>query len=212
MVLVAVVAPFVYIHFIEGSPPPKLDVSSATTEPSTGASAPLDGRWKAGSGSSAGYRVDEVLFGQNNTAVGRTKDVTGSITIAGTAVTSGTVKVDLTTVTSDEARRDAQFQGRIMDTASFPDATFELTEPIQLGTVPADNQEITARATGKLTLHGTTKTVTTDVKARRTGNTIQVSGSIPITFADYGIPNPSFATITTKDHGELEFLVAFVPA
>jgi polyisoprenoid-binding protein YceI len=112
-------------------------------------------------------------------------------------------------VTSGESRRDNQFQGRIMDTASFPTATFVLTEPIELGTVPDANQEITATAVGDLTLHGTTKPVTTQVKAVRTGNTIQVSGAIPIVFAEWGIPNPSTGPISTEDRGELEFLVAF---
>ena len=36
-----------------------------------------------------------------------------------------------------------------------------------------------------------------------------MNGSIPITFADYGIPNPTKAGITTEDHGELEFLLVF---
>ena len=32
----------------------------------------LAGTWKVGKGSTAGYRVQETLFGQSNTAVGRT--------------------------------------------------------------------------------------------------------------------------------------------
>jgi hypothetical protein len=30
-----------------------------------------------------------------------------------------------------------------------------------------------------------------------------------VTFADYGITNPSFGPVTTKDSGEIEFLLAF---
>jgi hypothetical protein len=54
--------------------------------------------------------------------------------------------------------------------------------------------------------------VTVDLKAVRTGNSIRVSGTIPITFADWGIPNPSFGPITTEDHGDLEFLVVLTKA
>ena len=37
-----------------------------------------------------------------------------------------------------------------------------------------------------------------------------LSGSVPVTFADYSIPNPSFAgVVTTQDHGVMEFLVNF---
>ena len=47
--------------------------------------------------------------------------MTGSFTIAGSSVTDGSFTVDLTTVTSDESRRDNAFQGRIMETSQFPD-------------------------------------------------------------------------------------------
>src|SRR5580693_8687100 len=79
IVLAAVVGPYVYIHFIEGPAPAKLELprSSVTTTMSEGSgptpsSSSLDGTWNVGSGSQAGYRVQEVLVGQNATAVGRT--------------------------------------------------------------------------------------------------------------------------------------------
>src|SRR5207247_1727924 len=99
-----------------------------------------------------------------------------------------------------------QFNGRIMDTETYPTASFVLSQPIRLGSIPAEGVTGTARATGELTMHGTTKTVTFTVTGRRTGNAIQVSGSIPITFAEWNIPNPSFGPVTTEDHGTLEFL------
>ena len=70
--------------------------------------------------------------------------------------------------------RDGQFQDRIMDTADFPTATFTLTKPIDLGTAPDDGVTKTYSATGKLTLHGTTKTVTISLTGRRTANVITV--------------------------------------
>jgi len=57
---------------------------------------------------------------------------------------------------------------------------------------------VTVPATGELTVHGTKKTVTTDVTAKRSGGTIQVNGTIPVVFADYGIPNPSFGPAQTR--------------
>ena len=48
------------------------------------------------------------------------------------------------------------------------------------------------------------------LSAQRTATQIRVSGSIPITFADWNIPNPSFAGfVTTENHGVLEFLLVF---
>jgi len=214
-------APFVYIHFIEGKAPKPLSLSDATTTTvggsggTTGAtttgstSTGIDGTWNVASGSTAGYRITETLFGQSNTAVGRTSDIKGSIVIAGTQVSSGSFSVDMTTVKSDQSQRDGQFQRRIMDTSQFPTATFELTQPIELGSVPTEGTTVTANATGKLTLHGTTKTVTFPVQAKKTGGTIVVNGTIPVTFADYGIDNPSGGPATTSDSGSLEFLLNF---
>jgi len=204
----ATAGPYVYIHFIEGKAPPPLTI--ATTSPTTStasASGSVDGSWSVASGSVVGYRVKEILFGQSNEAVGRTSSVTGSATVNGTTVQSASFTVDMTTVASDKSRRDGQFQGRIMDTASFPTATFKLTQPIQLGSLPAEGVTSTASAVGDLTLHGTTKQVTVTLRGSRTGDTIQVSGSIPIVFADWGIPNPSFGPVSTDDNGTLEFLL-----
>ena len=206
--------PFIYINFISADAPPPLTLtdSTPTTGATSGASSP-EGTWSIADGSQVGYRVKEVLFGQSNEAVGRTSEIEGSLTIDGTTVTTATFTVDMTTVESDEGRRDRQFNGRIMDTSTYPTATFKLTQPIVLGTIPAEGVTGTARATGELTLHGTTRTVTFTVTGRRTGSTIQVQGSIPITFANWNIPNPSFGSfVTTEDHGSLEFLLNFTHA
>jgi polyisoprenoid-binding protein YceI len=219
---VAVGGPYAYIHFVEGKAPARLTLSTQTTttlgtgqtDPATAAAATptsvgVDGTWNIAKGSVAGYRIKETLFGQSNTAVGRTNTITGSITIAGTQVAAGRFSVDMTTVKSDQSRRDAQFQGRIMDTATYPTATFTLTGPITLGTIPTAGTTMSQTATGNLTMHGTTKTVTFAVQARQTGATLAVSGSIPVVFSDYNITNPSFGAVTTAGDGTLEFLLNF---
>src|SRR5260221_6554740 len=94
-----------------------------------------------------------------------------------------------------------------MDTAYFPPATFVLTSPIDLGSIPADGVVIKPKATGKLTLHGTTKTITLTLIAERSGNTIKVNGSVPVTFSDYNIDNPSGGPASVGDSGTLEFLL-----
>ena len=99
-----------------------------------------------------------------------------------------------------------------MDTAQFPTATFELTSPIALGGVPASGVEITPKATGKLTIHGTARSVTIALSAKRVGNLIDVSGSVPITFADYGIDNPSGGPASVGNAGTLEFLLVLAKA
>jgi polyisoprenoid-binding protein YceI len=204
--------PFVYIHFIEGPAPAPLGLGATASPGAAGsgqatADTPLAGPWTVTTGSRAGYRVNEVLAGQNNVAVGRTSSVAGHLTLSRTAVTAGGFTVRMATIRSD---RDAQFDGRIMDVATYPTGTFTLTRAISLAPVPVTGKIRTYHATGNLTLHGHTRQVTFGLSAERTATQIRVSGSIPITFADWDIPNPSFAGfVTTDNHGALEFLLVF---
>ncbi len=166
-----------------------------------------DGRWTIKEGSEVGYRVNESINGFDTTANGRTQAITGSMVAAGTTISEGRFKVDMTTFKSDESRRDRQFNRRVMDVESFPEATFVLTAPIEFGSIPPESGTVTATATGDLTLHGTTNPVTFEVQGTYKNGLIGVLGQIPVVFADYGIPNPSFATVTTDDHGLLEFVL-----
>jgi polyisoprenoid-binding protein YceI len=209
-VVVIVVGGLIVIRLVQGGSKPPLALPTVTTTPTVaGAPVAVDGVWKVGSGSTAGYRIQENLFGVSNTAIGRTSAVTGNITIAGTTVSTGTFSADLTKVSSDRSQRDGQFQGRIMNTATYPTATFKLTQPITLSALPANGVQVTEKATGDLNMHGVTKSVTFSLTAQRNGSTIQVQGSIPITFADYNISNPSGGPATTADSGSLEFLLSF---
>jgi polyisoprenoid-binding protein YceI len=219
------------------SPTPSTEAgATATTDPSaaTGASATpansssttgggLDGIWNVDasigsfsdfSGSFVGYRVEEELANVGAaTAVGRTPDVTGSLTLAGTQITAVEMSADLTTLQSDKSQRDGQLRRQALETDQFPTAAFSLTQPIDLGSVPADGQVIQATATGDLTIHGVTKSVQIPVEARVAGNVVTVTGSIDILFADYGMNRPtSFLVLSIADHGTMEFQLQFTKA
>lgn len=169
----------------------------------------VGGDWAIADGSEVGYRVNESINGFDTTANGRTQAITGTFTIGATTVSAGEFTVDMTTFKSDESRRDSQFNGRVMSVAEFPTSTFVLTAPIDFLQVPTDGSTITASATGDLTLHGVTKSVTFDVDATFQNGRVGVLGKIPVLFSDYDIPNPSFATVSTEDHGVLEFILIF---
>jgi polyisoprenoid-binding protein YceI len=220
VVVLAVGGTAIYIHFFNGSAPAALSLNATPTSStssgattgggtsSTTTSGSVAGTWAVGTGSTVGYRVQEVLLGQSTTAVGRTQSVTGHLTIQGTTVTAATFSVPMKTVVSDKSQRNAQFDGRIMDVASYPTGTFALTKPISLGTVPAVGKIKSYTATGNLTLHGQTRSVTFTLNAERTASTIEVQGSIPVLFSNWGISNPSIGGfVTTQNHGLLEFLL-----
>jgi polyisoprenoid-binding protein YceI len=226
----AAAGPFVYIHFFNSAPsalsltpgssssasaPSSASTASSggTATATTAASGPVAGTWSAGSGSVVGYRVSEVLLGQNATAVGRTSSVTGHLTIQGTTATAATFSVPMATIHSDKSQRDAQFDGRIMDVSSHPTGTFALTSPIDLAPLPTGGVIKSYTAHGKLTLHGTTRAVTFTLTAERKRAKIEVAGDIPVLFSDYNIQSPSLAGfVTTQDHGLLEFLLVFTKA
>ena len=169
----------------------------------------FDGNWVATTASEFGYRVEEVLAGVNTTAVGRSSEIDGLLTIDATSATAVDVTVQVENITSDDSRRDGQFSGRIMNAAEFPTAEFRITEPIEFGEIPVGDEQITARAVGELTLRGVTNPVAFDVTAQTTDGRIGVLGSIPVLFEDYGIDNPSFGVVATEDNGLVEFVLVF---
>ncbi len=160
-----------------------------------------------------GYRVLELFGGDTikKEAAGRTSLVEGTMTVDGSTVTAASFTADLTGLESDSSRRDGVVQGSVLDTATFPEATFELTEPVELGDV-TQGSEVTASATGELTVHGVTQEVTFELTARWDGATISVAGSTPVVFADYEIEAPNTPAVAVDDEGTVELQLTFVPA
>jgi polyisoprenoid-binding protein YceI len=194
--------------------------SAAATSSASTTGTGLDGTWSIDpsvgsfsdfSGSFVGYRVEEELATVGAaTAVGRTPDVTGSLTLAGSQITAVEMSADLSTLQSDKSQRDGQLRRQALETGQFPTATFSLTQPIELGSAPVDGQVIKATATGDLTIHGVTKTVEIPVEALLSDDVVTVTGSIDILFADYSISRPtSFAVLSIADHGTMEFQLKF---
>ena len=156
-----------------------------------------------------GYRVKEILFGQDTEGVGRTSAVTGSLVIANNEVTSAEFSVDMTSLKSDSSRRDRQVNDRILDTATYPTATFALNDPIALTPEALAGSDLTVNTTGTLTLRGVTKDIPVTLIARLVNNVIEVNGTIKIVFAEWQIPDPSVSAIVVEDRGLLEFLIRF---
>jgi polyisoprenoid-binding protein YceI len=158
-----------------------------------------------GTASFAGFRVNENLVGVGaTTAVGRSSAVDGTVTVDGTTITAAQFTVNLTSITSNDARRDPRIQDAL-DTSRYPTATFVLTQPIDVGTVPAEGQQVSVAATGDLTIHGVTKRVTVDLQAQLQNNVLVVVGSTPVTFSDFGVKAPSAPIVASvDDHGTIE--------
>ena len=96
----------------------------------------------------AGYRVREQLANlpAESDAVGRTDQVTGSITLESsgstTTLTAGALTVDTTSITSDKSQRDNRMRDEGLQTDQFPTATFTLTKPVEIPAAAAGRDRV----------------------------------------------------------------------
>ncbi len=205
---------------VSTTPTATANTSTATNTPATGsattsndgAPASLAGTWNLVAGTSfAGYRVQEELVGVGSTtAVGRTTAVTGTLQYDGSQVTSVEVTADMTKLASDRSMRDGQLRNQGIEYAKFPTATFKLTSPIAISSVPATGQAVKQTINGDLTLHGVTKSITMDVEGVLKDGKLVVVGSTVIQFADYNIAKPQAGSVLSiADNGTMELQLIF---
>jgi polyisoprenoid-binding protein YceI len=230
LVIVAAGAAFVW-WFLKDDAPAEVDIAQAAaqvdeplaTTAATDAAATTAGiagfwsvdtsigefSYEASTGTFVGFRIAEELSGiGSTTAVGRTPDVTGTLTVDGTTVTAVTIEADMTSITTNDNRRNDKVQDAL-ETGQYPTATFVLTEPIELGDI-AEGATIDVQAMGELTIHGVTQTVTIPLQAQLVDDTIVVVGSLDIVFADYGVEVPTAPiVVSADDHGQLELQLFF---
>ncbi len=216
VVVVAVVGVGAWYVFGDSAPAkPKLDTSKPidTSGPATPA-----GNWKVQQGNQvyAGYRMTEVFAGDviHKEAVGRSPAVSGTMTIVPGQVTAVAVTAQMQQLTSDRLPRDNYIHTHAIESDRYPTATFVLTKPITLPVPTVKGQTLHLSATGNLTLHGVTRTISAPLEARWTGAEIDVVSekSIPIVLADYKIDPPDTGVVKVDNHGYLELSLTFVPA
>lgn len=216
-------AAFIRLAVFTEDAPPAVGLSSptggATPSPPDG----FDGAWTLdttmgsladGTATFAGYRIEEQVAGVGaNTVAGRTAQVVATMTIEGTQVRALDVAVDMTTVRTDEERRDRQLAREGLETTAFPTASFTLTAPIEVGAAPAIGVPIQATASGALTLHGVTRDIEVPIQAQWTGSRIEVAASFPVTLADYEIEAPTgLLVLSVEDAGIVELHLLFQKA
>ena len=204
--------------------PPAGDGTEAETAAADVGTGGLAGLWKMvvtegadalaeeGAVSFAGFRVQEVLAGGigENTAVGRTAEVSGYIELTDTALATVNVVIRMSTVRTDDSHRDSHMR-QALNTGEFPLAAFTLTEPIELPVESFEGEPFSGTAEGDLTVKGVTNRAVFDLHAQLVGDVIVVVGSSEVVFSDYGVPTPrSAAVISVEDHGVMEFQFYFM--
>ena len=162
--------------------------------------------FETASGSFAGFRVDEELTVGEVVAVGRSGGVTGSLTIDGGQLAGADITVDMTTIVSNDSRRENAIRGAV-GASENPTATFVLTAPVELPDGIRDGEIVTVDAVGDLTVNGVTNSVTFTISAlvRDDGFGV-ITGSTNIVFEDFDVTPPSAPIVVSiDDNGIVEF-------
>lgn len=223
--LVVLVAAGGLFWFFGGEPPAEVDLAATASsvagdtdlEAATELSGGIDGTWavdasvgeftldETTTSTFVGFRVEEVLNSiGSTTAVGRTPDVAGTITIDGTTLTTAEISAELTSIVSDESRRENSIQ-RALNTSANPNATFVLTQPVELGSEAADGDAIAVVTSGELTINGISQVIEIELDAQLIDGLILVTGTTDILFADFDISAPtSPSVLSIEEAGTVE--------
>ncbi|HKV88703.1 MAG TPA: YceI family protein [Candidatus Dormibacteraeota bacterium] len=198
--------------------PPRLALGSPTP---AGSASDLVGRWKVGSGSEAGYRVREQFINQPapTEAVARTSHVAGGLNVVAAAgalrVTNVQVTVDLASLQSQDRyatyqvyQRDFFIRTIYLETNQYPAAEFKAGS-VSLPSGPLSGT-ITLSVSGKLTVHGVSRDVTTKLQVQRSGAGLEVVGSIDVDMRDYGVEVPSIAFTKAEPGVVIEYHLLLV--
>jgi polyisoprenoid-binding protein YceI len=215
--VVALVALFAVAYFTLFNPDSPAEFSLKNQQGATNAAAPpageLVGTWSVSEGT-AGYRVREKLAAlpAPSDAVGRTNAITGQMTIGGSdrAYQASNVNftVDVSTLKSDEDRRDNKIRSIGLETDKYPQATFTAAGPIAIPADAVDGKAVTVQAEGDMNLHGQTKRVTVPLEVQRNGTQIQLVGNYEFAWADFGMSAPSLPPfVSVTGNPKLEFTI-----
>ncbi|MEM9204264.1 MAG: YceI family protein [Actinomycetota bacterium] len=159
------------------------------------------------SGSFAGFRVDKELFvGGVQVAVGRSGDVSGSITIADGTVSAGEIVVVTTSLESDIGARTNAVRDAVK-AEDFGTATFAITSSTAIDTAALEaGDTVAADIVGDLTIAGVTNTETISAEATIAEDGIAlIIGTADLVWADYDVDTPNSSAGTVAESGILEF-------
>ena len=159
--------------------------------------------------SEASYAVDETFLGQrlDVTAVGRTAALSGAIVLQDGVIRPSTVEVDLTTLRSDQSRRDNQVQ-RVLDTRNHPKAVYRI-EGAEGDPVLTEGQEVPIRLTGTMTIKGVDRPLTFEGTAKLADGTLTLTAQATFAMTDFGVDPPNIANFVAVED-EVTVSVTFV--
>ena len=159
--------------------------------------------------SQASYAVDETFLGQrlDVTAVGKTSALSGAIVLQNGVIQPSTVEVDLTTLRSDQSRRDNRVQ-QVLDTRNHPRAVFRI-EKAEGDPVLTEGQEVPIRLTGTMTIKGVDRPLTFAGTAKLADGILTLSAEATFAMTEFGVDPPNIASFVAVED-EVTVAVTFV--
>ena len=172
--------------------------------------------WTLTDKSKATVSVREQLVGVNlpSDAVLTATGASGGFLLKddGTFSAESKISIDLTTLASDARNRDDFVKMDTLQVRQFPRAEFTPTKISGITLPLPATGDLTFTLTGNMTIHGKTKEVTFDVKAKRSGGDLTATAAANPTwrFADFGMTAPSvpFRVVSVTD--EIRLVVDIV--
>jgi polyisoprenoid-binding protein YceI len=157
------------------------------------------------SASQASYHAHEQLVGHSlpSEAVGTTQAVGGALVLnpdGSFAADQSAITVDLTTLKSDESRRDNFIQGNTLQTRQFPTATFVPTQVQGLPAPLPSSGQATFQLLGDLTVHGVTQPVVWQVTASFDGASVSGDATTTVQLTDFGMAPPKAGPVLSIEN------------
>ncbi|MBK90495.1 MAG: hypothetical protein CL772_04880 [Chloroflexi bacterium] len=160
----------------------------------------------------ANYRVKEQLARLPSPieAIGYTDSITGGIYIDAQGVPNknSIINIDLSTLKSDESRRDNYLRGSSLETDKFPKAVFEIREIAGFdlsSLITLQKNDFQMQLIGDLTIHGVTKRKTWNIDATYELGKLKGKASLSFPFSDFDMDIPKlFFIISVEDKITLE--------
>ena len=161
----------------------------------------------------ARYLVREQLAGLSvpNDAVGETPDVSGSIIFDGDGRIDSTrseLTVDLSSLQSDESRRDNYLRTRSLQSNTYPTARFAVHETPGLPWPLPAQGERSFQIVGAMTVRAVTRPLTWEVTAQFGEDTASGQARASFTFDEFQMDQPSVSIVLSVDNEirlELDF-------
>lgn len=150
-------------------------------------------------------RFDAKAFMHDFT--GKTSKVQGMIRLADPerlAEAEACIQVDAASLDTDNGTRDDIMRKDHLETARFPTMEFRLKN-VERITHQAGGWEFGAK--GTLSLHGVAREILLPIRARQEGDSVRLTGDIPLKMTDYRIRIPKFLFFSVEDQVVVSFNV-----